>query len=182
MNIPACLAVLLLASTGASAAPPAGQMLDRLFAQLSKAQSEEAAKPIETEIMTEFLASGSPSVDLLMTRVDQMLDAHDPVTAMKLLNAVTTIAPHYAEGWHQRGKLEADSGQDEAAMVSLQKTVSLNPRQFQALAELGDLLAAYGAKPAALASYRRAFALDPHLGGPDRRVQELSRAVEGEKI
>jgi len=178
----AAIALGVCASAASDDAAAADRTLDKLFLQLSKAPDEDAAKPIEVEIVTHFLASGSASVDLLMSRTEASLDGHDPRTAMKLLDAVTSIAPAYAEGWHQRGKLEADAGQDEAAMVSLQKAVTLNPRQFQALAELGDLLAAYGAKPAALANYKKALALDPHLEGLDRRVQDLSRAVEGDKI
>ncbi len=165
----------------AGAAPP-NRALDQLFARLGKAPSSEDAKPIEKEILSQFLQSGSPSVDLLMSRVNTLMDANDSKTAEKILAAVTSIAPLYAEGWHARGRLEADAGRDEAAMVSLQKTVMLNPREFEAFVELGDMLAQYGAKPAALANYKKALALDPHFEGLDRRVEQLARDVEGEKI
>ncbi len=165
----------------AGAAPP-NRALDQLFARLGKAPSSEDAKPIEKEILLQFLQSGSPSVDLLMSRVDVLMDAGDSKTAKKILDAVTSIAPLYAEGWHARSRLEADAGRDEAAMVSLQKTVMLNPREFEALVELGDMLAQYGAKPAALANYKKALVLDPHFEGLDRRVEQLARDVEGEKI
>ena len=173
------VALVLLSASTAQAAPAA---LDALFGKLAKAPSAEAAKPIEQEILTAFLQSGSASVDLLMTRTAALLEAKDSDNAAKVLDAVTNIAPGYAEGWHQLGKLEAGAGHDEAAMVALQKTVTLNPRQFAAQMELGDLLAEYGAKPAALASYKKALALDPHLEGLEHRVQQLSREVEGEKI
>jgi tetratricopeptide (TPR) repeat protein len=178
--------LLLSASTALAAnAPqplPAAHSLDALFGKLGKAPSTDAAKPLEEEILGAFLQSGSASVDLLMTRSAALLEAKNTGTALTMLDAVTHIAPEYAEGWHQLGKLQADAGRDEAAMVSLQKAVTLNPREFQAQVELGDLLAAYGAKPAALASYKKALALDPHMDGLDRRVQQLSRDVEGEKI
>jgi len=174
--------VLLSASAAATPHAPAESGLDALFAQLHKAGSSDDAKPIEKIILTHFLQSGSASVDLLMSHADTLLGASDPGTAVKILDAVTQIAPGYAEGWHQRGKLEMQAGHDEAAMVSLQKAVNLNPREFEALVELGDMLAQYGAKPAALASYKKALALDPHFEGLDRRVEQLSRDVEGEKI
>jgi Flp pilus assembly protein TadD len=184
------LAALMLLSTSAAWAAtadytpprPINHGLDALFGKLGRAPSADAAKPIEDEILNTFLQSSSPSVDLLMTRAAALLEAHDGDTAGKILEAVTKIAPDYAEGWHQLGKLQADAGHDGAAMVSLQKAVTLNPRQFEAQMELGDMLAEYGAKPAALASYKKALALDPHLEGLDRRVQQLSREVEGEKI
>jgi Flp pilus assembly protein TadD len=178
--------VLLSASTAQAApvsfSPPANPALDALFGKLGKAPSTEAAKPIEDAILNTFLQSGSASIDLLMTRAAALLQADDKDTAGKILDAVTHVAPDYAEGWHQLGKLEADAGHDEAAMVSFQKAVTLNPRQFEAQMELGDMLADYGAKPAALASYKKALALDPHLEGLDKRVQQLAREVEGEKI
>lgn len=176
--------ILLLAEpVGASLpSPQANHVLDNLFAKLAKASSSDDAKPVEKEILTEFLQSGSASVDLLMSRAEALLEADDADSATRILMAVTSIAPGYAEGWHQRGKLEEQSGKDAAAMVSLQKAVTLNPREFQAQMELGDMLAQYGAKPAALASYKKALALDPQLEGLQRRVQELARDVEGEKI
>lgn len=175
-------ALLFAASFAAAPAAAADRPLDALFAELAKAQSSEDAQPIEKEILARFLASGSPSVDLLMTRVAALMDGGDGANAKRILDAVTRIAPLYAEGWHIKGRVEAEAGQDEAAMVSLEKAVTLNPREFAAQMELGDMLAQYGAKPAALASYKKALALDPHLEGLDRRVQELARDVEGEKI
>jgi tetratricopeptide (TPR) repeat protein len=174
------IAAFLSATASAAAAPD--RALDGLFAKLGKVQSSDEAQPIEKEIIIHFLQSGSPTVDLLMSRVGGLMDGGDAGHAAKILEAVTQLAPSYAEGWHQRGKLEAEQGHDEAAMVSLQKSINLNPREFAALVELGDMLAEYGAKPAALANYKRALALDPHFEDLDKRVEQLSREVEGEKI
>jgi len=163
-----------------AAAPPSS--LDTLFASLAKTQSEDAAKPIETQILALFDQSGSPSVDLLMARAGAAADAGDKDTARKLIDAITGIAPDYAEGWHRRAALQAASGDDEGAMISLQKAVALNPREFAALSELAGMLEEYGDKKAALATYRRVLALDPHMEGVDKHVDELARDVEGEKI
>ena len=186
------LAGLLAAAAPAHAATPAAyagedvpaarKQLDSLFAALAKAGSEEEAQPIEEQIVTAFLQSGSPSVDLLMSRAAEALQGGDVGTAKKLFASVTDIAPDYAEGWHQRGRIEAVAGEDRAAMVSLQKSVALNPRQFQAYAELAGMLEDYGDKPGALAMYRKAQALDPNFDDVARHVRELTRAVEGERI
>jgi tetratricopeptide (TPR) repeat protein len=180
MRIVAILFALAFLGGPALAAPD--KTIDSLFARLGKTSSSEDAKPVEKEILIQFLQSGSASVDLLMTHADTLVGAGDSDTAQKILETVTKIAPAYAEGWHLRGKLEAESGKDEAAMVSLQKAVTLNPREFEALVELGDMVAQYGAKPAALAYYKKALALDPHFEGLDKRVEGLARDVEGEKI
>jgi Flp pilus assembly protein TadD len=156
--------------------------LQSLFQQLGKAGTPDEARPIEEKILTLFLESGSASVDLLMTRAAAALADGDSDTARKLLDAVTETAPKYAEGWHQRGRLQAAAGDDEGAIVSLQKAVTLNPRQFAALAELGAILSEYGDKRDALTILRRAMALDRHFGAVDREVQKLTRDVEGERI
>ena len=180
------LALLLAVTITAAPAPahpaPPKSTVDQLLQKLGKAASEDDAKPIEKELLIQFLQSGSASVDLLMTRVDALMGGGDKGNAEKILNAVTQIAPNYAEGWHARGKLEAENGHDEAAMVSLNKAIKLNPREFAAHVELGDMLEEYGAKPAALAEYKKALALDPHFEGLDKRVEKLAREVEGEKI
>lgn len=164
-----------------SAAPRPGE-LDVLFGALAKARSAEDAKPIEDQIEAHFMASGSATIDLLMTRAAAALTGNDKADARKLLDAVTDAAPQYAEGWHQRGKMQADAGDDEGAIVSLNRTVTLNPKEFEAYAELGEVLLENGDKKDALAVMRKALALDPHIDNLDRTVERLSRDVEGEKI
>ena len=179
MRLAAFIFALLLPAA-AWAAPP--QPLDALFAQLRAAQSPEDAKPIEEQILTLFRQSGSPSVDLLMARAAAAEAAGDKDTARQLVDAVTDIASKYAEGWHSRAVLQSGAGDDEGAMVSLQKAIALNPRQFEAMAQFGELLEAYGDKAGALKMYRRARALDPQLEGLQRHIDALSRAVEGQGI
>jgi tetratricopeptide (TPR) repeat protein len=153
-----------------------------LLAQLKAADSPETAKPIEQKLMAMFRPSGSPSVDLLMTRAETAAAAGDKNTARKLVEAITSIAPKYAEGWHTRAALESDADDAAAAMVSLQKTVQLNPYHFTAMVELGDMLQDYGDKAAALKLFRQALALNPQMEGAERRVRELARSVEGQDI
>jgi tetratricopeptide (TPR) repeat protein len=156
--------------------------IDALFAALGKAESEDEAKPIEEKILTAFLRSGSATVDLLMTRAATALHAGDTGTGKKLIAAVTDVAPEYAEGWHQRAEMLAASGDDQGAMFCLQKTVTLNPRHFEALAELAGKVEEYGDKPAALRLYRKALALDPQMEGIARTVRALEHDVEGESL
>lgn len=188
----AAWAFLLLCATAvtAAAAPPSshaggpapkGQM-DRWFADLAKAQSPEDAKPIEDKIAAAFKQSGSPSVDLLMSRANAALNAADNKTAGTILMAVTKVAPDYAEGWHVRATMDAANGNDSAAMLSLQRVVSLNPRHFAAMVELAGMLEDYGDKKGALALYRKALALDPQLETAARAARALEKDVEGQGI
>ena len=173
------LATLCLLPVGAMAAPSEE---DKLFTQLKAADSPEIAKPIEDKLGDLFRVSGSPSVDLLMTRAQAALGGSDDKTARQLLDAVTVVAPSFAEGWRARAQMQAAAGDDAGAMVSLQKAVTLNPRQFEAMADLADMLEQYGDKAGALKLYRQALALDPQLAAAARREKALSKEVEGQGI
>lgn len=187
------LSFLLLSGTAplelSWAAPPAKPSApkevvsqDKLFTQLRKAESAEEAHPIEQTLLGMFRASGSPSVDLLVMRAQAAQAATDGKTAKQLIEAVTNIAPKYAEGWHLRAAMEQAAGDDTGALVSLQKVVLLNPRQFNALTELADMLEDYGDKAGALKLYRRALEVDPQLEDANRKVRALTQSVEGRDI
>jgi predicted TPR repeat methyltransferase len=155
---------------------------DKLFADLAKAESPLDAHPIEAKLAALFKVSGSPSVDLLMSRAAAALQAADHDTAGKLIESVTKVAPHYAEGWRQRGLMQAAAGDDSGAMISLQKAVELNPRHFAAMAELAGMMEEYGDKAGALKLYRRVLALDPQMEGAARHEKALEKDVEGQGI
>jgi Flp pilus assembly protein TadD len=155
---------------------------DKLFAQLKAADSPEDAHPIEEKLNGLFKVSNSPSVDLLLTRAQAALGGDDKDTARKLIDAITAVAPDFAEGWRMRGHMQAAAGDDTGAMLSLQKAVTLNPREFEALTDLADMLDQYGDKPGALKLYRQAVALDPQLSAAVRRVKALGKEVEGQGI
>lgn len=178
------LLFLLLPGMAFAAPGPRGNASEehKLFAELQGADTPEAAHPIEEKLNGLFKVSGSPSVDLLMTRAQAALGGDDSGTARKLVDAVTAVAPRYAEGWRVRAHMQAAAGDDAGAMVSLQKAVSLNPREFEALADLADMLEQYGDKPGALKLYRQALALDPQLSAAARREKALSKEVEGQGI
>src|SRR5215831_1552674 len=186
------LSLLLVTGTAQAVTPPAKSPAgpapvkvaseEQLFAQLKQCSSAEDAHPIEEKLQAMFRASGSPSVDLLMTRAVAAQGAGDNKTARRLVEAVTDIAPRFAEGWHVRATMEQAAGDDTAALVSLQKAVLLNPRQFAALNELADMLEDYGDKAGALKLYRRALDLDPQMEGAVQKVRELTQSVEGRDI
>jgi tetratricopeptide (TPR) repeat protein len=156
--------------------------IDTLFAQLKLAQTPEDAKQIEDQIGLFFMQSGSPSVDLLMTRGAAALAGGDKDTARKLFDAVTDVAPNFAEGWHSRAALQLAVSDSAGAMVSLQRAIALNPREFKAMSELGDMLEDYGDKTGALKLFRRALELDPKLDGAAEHVKALETDVEGQRI
>ena len=173
------LAGLLLLPAAAVAAPSEE---DKLFAQLHDAGTPEEAHPIERKLSGLFKISGSATVDLLMSRAQAALGGADHKVARSLLDSVTQVAPNYAEGWCARAAMQAASGDDTGAMVSLQKAVTLNPRHFEAIADLADMLEQYGDKPGALKLFRQALALDPQLSEAARHEKSLAKELEGQGI
>ena len=174
------LTMLLPLAVAATPAPK--PQIDILFDQLHAAQRPEDAQPIEEKINALFRQSGSASVDLLMSRANAALGQDDDKTARRLLDAVTRIAPDYAEGWHARARMQQAANDDAGAMVSLQKAVQRNGRDFSAMSDLADMLEDYGDKPGALKLYRRVLALDPQQENAVRHIKTLSRDVEGQGI
>lgn|SRR3569832_398551 len=182
MRSAAFLFALLLPVSAMAATTPTPPSLDDLFGQLKRAGSTEDAKPIEDKIGGIFLQSGSPSVDLLMTRAGAALAAGDKDTAKQLIEAINGVAPNYAEGWHARANLQRTLKDDSGAIASLERTILLNPRQFAALYELGNMLEDYGNKAGALKLYRKALELDPQLDGAQKHIDALTRDVNGQDI
>ena len=175
----ALLAGLCLLPLAAQAVPSEE---DKLFSQLKAADSAEAAKPIEEKLNQLFRVSGSPSVDLLMSRVGAALTQADNGTARARVEAVTRAAPHYAEAWRLKAHMQQAGGDDTGAMISLQRAVTLNPREFAAMTELAEMLEDYGDKPGALKLYRRVLALDPQMKVAGERAKALAKEVEGQGI
>src|ERR1041385_8774576 len=76
--------------------------LDFLFEALKIAPDADAAKLVESRIWAVWLASGSDTTDLLMTRVKSAADEKDLNLAIELLNAVIELRPGYVEAGNPR--------------------------------------------------------------------------------
>jgi len=153
-----------------------------LLQALAKAESKSDAKRLERQIKELWSQSGSPSADLLLERGETAFDDGDVDTARSILDKLTSVAPRFAEGWHQRAAVATEMEEYQDAMVSLRHVLAIEPNHFGALAELGQILEEFGDKPHALDAYRRALALNPYLEGVEERISELSRDVEGRGI
>jgi tetratricopeptide (TPR) repeat protein len=156
--------------------------LDFLFGALKVAPDDDSAKTIEDRIWAQWLASGSDTANLLMTRAKVAVEASELDLAVRLLDAVIELRPKYVEAWNRRATvffLKKDYG---SALVDLRKVLSLEPRHFGALAGLGMILQDIGNDKDALEAYRRAVAVYPRLKGMDERIKSLAEKVEGRDI
>jgi tetratricopeptide (TPR) repeat protein len=200
-------AVLILVSPAAAQAPgiqpPAGETpapieppkelpapqrgdpsknLDRLFAALRVAPTDESAKFIEGRIWALWMAAGGDTATLLMGRVKTALEGKDIDLAIKLLTAIIDIKPDYIEGWNRRATiyfLRRDFG---SAISDLRNVLAREPRHFGAWAALGIIMQELGEDRLALSAFRRALELHPRLERIPDMVKKLADSVEGRDI
>jgi tetratricopeptide (TPR) repeat protein len=165
--------------------PPRGDRtrnLDFLFGALKAAPDDASAKHIEDRIWALWLASGSDTCNLLMSRVKTAVDAENYDLAIRLLDAIIELRPKYVEAWNRRATvffLKKDYG---SAIADLRQVLTREPRHFGALSGLGAMLQDIGDEKDALEAYRRALAVHPHLNGISEKVKVLVEKVEGRDI
>jgi len=156
--------------------------LDFLFEALKIAPDATSAKAIEDRIWAVWVASGSDTCNLLMTRVKAAVDAEKLDLAIQLLDAVVELKPGYIEAWNRRATIFYMKKQYGQALADIRQVLSREPRHFGALAGLGTILQDIGEDKQALEAFRRALAVDPHLEGIAEKVKTLSEKVEGRDI
>ena len=165
--------------------PPRGDRvrnLEFLFGALKAAPDDASAKHIEDRIWALWLASGSDTCNLLMTRVKTAVDAENYDLAIRLLDAIIELKPKYVEAWNRRATvffLKKDYG---SAIADLRQVLTREPRHFGALSGLGAMLQDIGDDKDALTAYRRALAVHPRLNGITEKVKGLVEKVEGRDI
>jgi tetratricopeptide (TPR) repeat protein len=158
------------------------EMLKELYAQLGSARDAKDAEPIAEAIEETWRRSGSDTVDLLMSRVDAFVLQADLDLALRVLDAVTALAPEHSEGWHQRGIVHLMQNDIEEALADLRRALAMEPNNYKALRDLGAVLQQTGDKKGALEAYRKALAVNPFLEQARRAEEQLSHDVEGQDI
>jgi tetratricopeptide (TPR) repeat protein len=185
-----CLALLAFAAPAAAAQGPdlpripqaTPSDLDHLFARLKATNDPTEVDMIEGMITEAWSISPSPTATLLYHRGLEAMADNDDELAFNLFSAVTELRPDFAEAWHELGAVNFDMDAHDAALVDLERCLRLQPRHYGALMGLASIFELYGNKKAALEALRRAYAINPHIDGLKRRIDALSREVEGQGI
>jgi tetratricopeptide (TPR) repeat protein len=156
--------------------------LDFLFGALKVAPDAESAKQVENRIWAMWLASGSDTANLLMTRVKAAIDGKDLDLAIKLLDSIVEIRPDYIEAWNRRATIFYMKKDYVRSMQDIRQVLAREPRHFGALSGLGMILHEYGDEKRALDAFRKALEIHPHLQKIPDMVKSLSEKVEGRDI
>ena len=156
--------------------------LDFLFEALKAAPDADSAKLVESRIWALWLASGSDTTDLLMSRVKTAMDAKDNNIAIELLDAVVQLRPDYVEAWNRRATLHFANKDYGKSLADIREVLAREPRHFGALSGLGIIMQEFGEEKLALEAFRRALAVNPHLQKIPDFVKTLTEKVEGRDI
>jgi len=156
--------------------------LDFLFGALKAAPDADSAKQVENRIWALWLASGSDTANLLMTRAKTAIDAKDLDLAIELLDAIIKIKPDYIEAWNRRATIRYMRKDYALAMDDIRQVLIREPRHFGAMSGLGMILQEFGDEKRALDVFRRALEVNPHLPKIDEMVKSLREKVDGRDI
>ena len=156
--------------------------LDFLFGALKAAPDAESAKQVENRIWALWLASGSDTANLLMTRAKSAIDSNNLDLAVELLDAIVKIKPDYIEAWNRRATIRYMRKEFGQSMEDIRQVLKLEPRHFGAMSGLGMILQEFGDEKRALDVFRRALEVNPHLPKIDEMVKSLREKVDGPDI
>ncbi len=165
----------------ATAAGAQGHRLDDLFAALGRAEGPDAEQ-IAQKIASEWSKSGSPSMDFLLTRGRDALEAGDTGAAIGHLTALVDHAPDFAEGYNARATAYFIAGAYGPAMDDIRMALSLNPRHFGAMTGLAVILAETGQPARSLEVWREVERLYPASPDAALAIPALAREIEGSTL
>lgn len=154
------------------------QGLERYFTELAD-PGYAGWERAESDIRREWSRSGSASMDLLLKRGEDAMDAGDLPTAIEHLTALVDHAPEFPEGWNARATAYYMAGLFGPSMADIAQVLRLEPRHWGALAGLGAIYDEMGVKDRALAAYRASFALNPHQQDVKDALTRLEKELAG---
>lgn len=161
--------------------PVGAATVDELFEELAEAD-ENTHDRIEGQIIAKWEKSGSPSLDLLLRRGKDALDAGNTELALEHFSALVDHDPTFAEGYNARATAYYGLGLIGPALDDLRETLVLNPRHFGAMRGVGVILEAMDRPADALEVYRAVTAINPGSAGVAEAITRLTLALEGQAI
>lgn len=158
-----------------------GDTLDKLFARLRKDPKHSSASATARMIWREWSASGSRSVDLLMSWSAKAMGAKDYAKAQDLLDHIVVIAPEFAEGWNRRATLYYVMDDYGKSLADIETTLALEPRHFGALSGLAAIMQRIGRDEEALDAWYKVLEIYPANQQAQQAVITLEEALAGRK-
>ncbi|EAQ03376.1 TPR domain protein [Pseudooceanicola batsensis HTCC2597] len=137
------------------------------------------ARTIERELDLVWRRSGSPAMDLLMSRGQDALEAGEVETAIGHFSALIDHAPDFAEAWHRRATAFYRQEEFGLAISDLGRALALNPQHFNAMYGLGVILESLDRPDPAFRAYSQVLELYPTHERALEAVDRLQAQVTG---
>lgn len=156
--------------------------LDRLLAVLKRTADQKEAAKISRQIQGLLSQSGSDTIDLLMQWAEDGINQQDYAMALDFLDNVVALKPDYAEGWARRAAVHVQLNDLTLAMSDLHRSLSLEPRNYNALFLVGSILEMTGRNKLALEAYEDALKIYPQMQRAQKRVGDILEDQTGRAI
>ncbi len=157
------------------------QTLDRLFEQLKKDPKETSSTATARMIWREWTASGSRSIDLLMSWAITAMRTQKYAKAEDLLDQVVVLSPEFAEGWNRRATLHFAKQDYSRSLADIEKTLILEPRHFGALSGLAVIMQRIDREEDALKAWYRVLEIYPANKAAQDAVIALEEKLAGSR-
>lgn len=175
------LAVFLALAPAAGFADQTDARLDALFAELRSGDAYSAEETTQ-RIIDIWSDAQSDTVDILFARAMESADEGDSDLALALLDHVTGLAPHFAQGFAVRGMIRLGEEDQAGAIADFSRALELEPRQFEVRITLAEILLGNNEKRDAYDMFQKALEWNPHDEHARRRARTLRRELDGQEI
>ena len=158
------------------------ETLDELFAELARTRSPAEARLIEGRIWSEWMRSGSATVDLMMAWAARSAGSDAQGVALDYLDQVILMVPDYAEAWNRRATLHFMRGDYDLSIRDIEETLAREPRHFGALAGLGQIMVRQDRPRLARDAFARVLAVYPANRNAQEALERLEDELTGEPL
>ena len=166
------LAAALLLCQSALADQNSEELPD-LFGKLQKAENQQQAVLIETEIWKKWYEREEDSGGKSMTNAIDAMGTGRYTVALTLLDELVDNEADFAEVWNRRATVHYLLGNYNQSLSDIEKTLTLEPRHFGALSGIGMIMLKLGQTDKALHAFERVLDISPQNVGASKSVKEL---------
>jgi tetratricopeptide (TPR) repeat protein len=153
-----------------------------LLRQLREAETPYAAGLVAAELRGLWSRSGSPSIDLLVKRGQDALEAGDAPAAIEHFTAAIDHGPGFAGAYAGRAAALYVTGRVGPAIDDLRQALVLNPNDFESLTGFAVILEELGRPEDALEVWRRVADMNPQDDAAAQAAERLELLTEGQAL
>ena len=158
------------------------ERLDELFGELRRTGQASEARVLEGRIWSEWMRSGSATVDLMMAWAARAAQSGDHGVAFDYLDQIILIVPDYAEAWNRRATLHFIRGDYDRSIEDIEETLQREPRHFGALLGLGQIMMRRGDLERAREAFEETLAVYPANRAAQDALLEVDKETTGQPL